>query len=83
MENAIKRKICGYREESEGCVTVMKYFDQYGNVVKTIENRKNESFSREETYKYNYDSKGNWVRYTHFKGFEPAVMVEREIIYYD
>ena len=83
MEDAIKRKMCGYGEESEGCVTEMKYFDQYGNVVKTIQNLKNESFSREETYHYDFDSKGNWVRYTHFKGFEPAVMVEREIIYYD
>ncbi len=60
----------------------IKYlYDDYGNIIEESSSL-NDALLYKNTYKYEYDSKLNWIKQDVFEDGKPTITKERKIIYY-
>jgi hypothetical protein len=58
-------------------------FDDKDNIIEVIEYNTEGGIDDSRTFKYEFDTIGNWVRSTVFSKGSPLGIIEREIEYYD
>jgi hypothetical protein len=56
-------------------------YDDKGNETEWNSYKPDGSLDVKETYKYDYDETGNWIKETKFRNGNPEIIIEREIKY--
>jgi replication-associated recombination protein RarA len=61
--------------------SIYKYNDK-GNEIERNHYKSDSSLGDNDTYKYDYDKTGNWLKKTEFKNNVPQTIIVHEIVYY-